>query len=63
MQVFKILVLQRMCNLSGEQAEYQIVDCTSFRDLLVQELNADGAYIGKSVKSVMRKYQIDIRKF
>lgn len=32
--MFKILVLQRMYNLSDEQAEYQIVDRTSFRDFL-----------------------------
>ena len=32
--MFKILVLQRMYNLSDEQAEYQMVDRTSFRDFL-----------------------------
>ena len=32
--MFKILVLQRMYNLSDEQTEYQIVDRTSFRDFL-----------------------------
>ena len=32
--MFKILVLQRMYNLSDEQAEYQIVDRTSFRGFL-----------------------------
>lgn len=32
--MFKVLVLQRMYNLSDEQTEYQIVDRTSFRDFL-----------------------------
>ena len=32
--MFKILVLQRMYNLSDEQTEYQIVDRTSFRNFL-----------------------------
>ena len=103
--MFKILVLQRMYNLSDEQTEYQIVDRTSFRDFLGlasgyknhakvdaksklikkavttsaeqhdsvptrllidnddrgQELHADSAYIGKNVKSVMRKYQMKDR--
>ena len=103
--MFKILVLQRMYNLSDEQTEYQIVDRTSFSGFLGlasgdkvadartiwafreqltkkavttsadqhdsvpakllidnddrgQELYADSAYVGKSVKSVMRKYQM-----
>ena len=100
--MFKILVFQRMYNLSDEQTEYQIVDRTSFRNFLGlasgdkvpdaksklikkavttseeqhdsvptrlltdnddrgQELHVDSAYIGKNVKSVMRKYQMKDR--
>ncbi len=32
--MFKVLVLQRMYNLSDEQTEYQIVDRKSFRNFL-----------------------------
>lgn len=32
--MFKIIILQKYYNISDEQVEYQINDCTSFKDFL-----------------------------
>ena len=57
-----------MYNLSDEQTEYQIEQHESIPAKLLidnddrgQELLADSAYVGKNVKSVMRKYQMKDR--